>query len=138
MSDNQLDLTAFSKAIATLNEALHEYEKDNSNTFVRGSCIQRFEYCFDMSKKLIRKYLKTISDDPMEIDGEKLSNLIRQAYTLGIVKHSWDEWDIYRENRNNTSHGYDEDIAIEIVEQLPAFYHEVFFLCESIQASYED
>jgi len=138
MSDNKLDLTAFSKAIATLNEALNEYKKDNSNTFVRDSCIQRFEYCFDMSKKLVRKYLKSISDDPMEIDREKFSNLIRQAYTLGIVKHSWDEWDIYRENRNNTSHGYDEDIAIEIVEQLPVFYHEVLFLCQSIQASYED
>ena len=128
MSDNKLDLTAFSKAIATLNEALNEYKKDNSNTFVRDSCLQRFEYCFDMSKKLVRKYLKSISDDPMEIDREKFPNLIRQAYTLGIVKHSWDEWDIYSENRNHTSHGYDEDIAIEIVEQLPTFYHEVLFL----------
>lgn len=138
MHNVKLDLTAFSKAIATLSEALNEYEKDKSNTFVRDSCIQRFEYCFDMSKKFLVKYLKSISDDPMEVDREKLSNIIRQAYKLGIVKHSWDEWDIYRENRNNTSHGYDENIATDIVDQLPKFYNEVLFLCESIKANNED
>jgi len=128
-----LDLTAFKKAISTLSEALNEYEKDKTNTFVRDSCIQRFEYCFDLSKKTLIRYMKSISDDPMEVDREKLSNIIRQAYKLGIVKHSWDEWDIYRENRNNTSNGYDENIAIEIVEQLPNFYNEVIFLFDKIQ-----
>jgi len=134
----ELDLTAFKKAISTLSEALNEYEKDKTNTFVRDSCIQRFEYCFDLSKKTLIRYMKSISDDPMEVDREKLSNIIRQAYKLGIVKHSWDEWDIYRENRNNTSHGYNEDIAIEIVEQLPKFYNEIVFLLEKIKESNED
>jgi len=135
---NILDLTAFKNAVSTLNEALNEYEKDKTNSFVRDSCIQRFEYCFDMSKKILIRYLKSISDDPMEIDREKISNIIRQAYKLGIVKHSWDEWDIYRENRNNTSHGYNENIAIQIVEELPKFYNEIVFLLEKIQESNED
>ena len=135
---NILDLTAFKNAVSTLNEALNEYEKDKTNSFVRNSCIQRFEYCFDMSKKILIRYLKSISDDPMEIDREKISNIIRQAYKLGIVKHSWDEWDIYRENRNNTSHGYNENIAIQIVEELPKFYNEIVFLLEKIQESNED
>jgi len=138
MYDEKLDLTAFNNAISSLNEALNEYQKDKTNTFVRDSCIQRFEYCYEMAKKILIRYLKSISDDPMEVDREKLSNLIRQAYKLGIVKHSWDEWDIYRENRNNTSHGYNEDIAIEIVEQLPAFYHEILFLSERIAANNEN
>jgi nucleotidyltransferase substrate binding protein (TIGR01987 family) len=138
MNNEILDLTSFSKAISTLSEALNEYEKDKTNTFVRDSCIQRFEYCYDMSKKFLIRYMKSISDDPMEIDREKLSNIIRKAYTLGIVKHSWDEWDIYRENRNNTSHGYDEDIAISIVEQLPPFYNEIVFLLQSIEANNEN
>jgi len=136
--NNVLDLTAFKNAVSTLNEALNEYEKDKTNSFVRDSCIQRFEYCFDMSKKILIRYLKSISDDPMEIDREKISNIIRQAYKLGVVKHSWDEWDIYRENRNNTSHGYNENIAIQIVEELPKFYNEIVFLLEKIQESNED
>ncbi len=136
--NEKLDLTAFSNAIDTLSEALNEFEKDETNTFVRDSCIQRFEYCFDMSKKMLVRYLKSISDDPMEIDRMQLSNIIRQAYKLGIVKHSWDEWDIYRINRNNTSHGYDENVAIDIVEQLPKFYHEIVFLLESIKENNEN
>ncbi len=138
MNNEKLDLTAFSNAISTFGEALNEYSKDKSNTFVRDSCIQRFEYCYDISKKMIKRYLKSISDDPMEVDREKFSNIIRQAYTLGIVKHSWDEWDIYRENRNNTSHGYNEDIALDIVEQLPHFYNEILFMLENIKANNED
>ncbi|MDQ7090446.1 MAG: HI0074 family nucleotidyltransferase substrate-binding subunit [Methylococcales bacterium] len=138
MYNERLDLTAFNKVISSLGEALREYEKDKTNTFVRDSCIQRFEYCYEMSKKILIRYLKSMSDDPMEIDREKLSNLIRYAYKIGIVKHSWDEWDIYRENRNNTSHGYDEDIAVEIVEQLPAFYHEILFLSDRINANNEN
>ncbi len=134
----ELDLTAFKRAIDTLNEALTEYEKDKTNTFVRDSCIQRFEYCFDLSKKTLIRYMKSISDDPMEVDREKLSNIIRQSYRLGVVKHSWDEWDIYRENRNNTSHGYNEDVAIQIVEELPKFYNEIVFLLENIQKNNED
>jgi len=134
----ELDLTAFKRAIDTLNEALSEYKKDKTNTFVRDSCIQRFEYCFDLSKKTLIRYMKSISDDPMEVDREKLSNIIRQSYRLGIVKHSWDEWDIYRENRNNTSHGYNEDVAIQIVEELPKFYNEIVFLLEKIKESNED
>jgi len=138
MYDEQLDLTAFNNAISSLNEALNEYEKDKTNTFVRDSCIQRFEYCYELSKRFLIRFLKSISDDPMEIDREKFSNLIRYAYKIGIVKHSWDEWDIYRENRNNTSHGYNEAVAIEIVEQLPAFYHEILFLSERINANNEN
>jgi len=133
-----LDFTAFEKAVVSLQKALNEYEKDKTNEFVRDSCIQRFEYCFDISKKMLIRYLKSISDDPMEIDREKLSNIIRQAYTLGIVKHSWDEWDIYRENRNATSHGYDEQVAINIVEQLPQFYSEIVYLLENMKKSNEN
>ena len=77
--------------------------------------------------------MKSISDDPMEIDRTSLANNTRQAYSLGIIKHSWDEWDIYRENRNSTSHGYDEDVAISIVEQLPIFYKELVFLLNRLE-----
>jgi nucleotidyltransferase substrate binding protein (TIGR01987 family) len=130
---SKLDFTSFSNAIDSLGDALNEYAKDETNSYVRDSCIQRFEYCYDMSKKILIKHLKSISDDPMEIDRTSLANNTRRAYSLGIIKHSWDEWDIYRENRNNTSHGYDEDVAISIVEQLPIFYKELVFLLNRLE-----
>ena len=133
-----LDFTSFSNAIDSLGDALNEYAKDETNSYVRDSCIQRFEYCYDMSKKILIKHLKNVSDDPMQIDRISLANNIRKAYNLGIIKHSWDEWDIYRENRNNTSHGYDEDVAISIVVKLPIFYKELVFLLNKLEEYNED
>lgn len=135
--DEKLDLTSFSNAVETLIVVLDEYDKDESNAIVRDSCIQRFEYCYDLAKKTIRRYLKTIDDDPMDIGDESLENIIRDAYTKGLTKHSWDIWDGYRMNRNRTSHGYDEEIAIQVVEQLPAFYNEMIFLLERLQTKDE-
>ena len=87
-----LDLTAFKKAISTLSEALNEYEKDKTNTFVRDSCIQRFEYCFYMSKKMLIRYLKSISDDFLLNKGkntEKFNGLLgasRGGDLIGLPK----------------------------------------------------
>ncbi|SMM99044.1 nucleotidyltransferase [uncultured Candidatus Thioglobus sp.] len=129
----KLDLTNFKKAILSFKEMLDRHQRENfEDDAVRDSCIQRFEYCYDYSKKILKRYLKSIADDPMEIDNESLENLIRDAYTKGLTKHSWDVWDEYRDNRNKTSHGYDQEIAIAIVEQLPAFYSEIEFLLEAL------
>lgn len=49
----KLDFTSFSNAIDSLGDALNEYAKDETNSYVRDSCIQRFEYCYDMSKKIL-------------------------------------------------------------------------------------
>jgi nucleotidyltransferase substrate binding protein (TIGR01987 family) len=132
-----LDLTSFRKAINSLEKALLEYEKDNSNEFVRDSAIQRFEYCYDLSTKMIRRHLKNISDNPSEIDQTSFQNIIREAYTKGILKSSWDIWAEYRENRNATSHGYNENLAIEIVENLNAPFLEFLFLLEKLEKFYE-
>ncbi len=137
MDNEELDLTSFSRAVETFRVALDEYTKDEINDFVRDACIQRFKYCYDSSKKIIKRYLKGVVDDPMELESIGLANLIRDAYTRGLVKHSWDVWDTYRLNRNATSHGYDEATAIGIVEALPAFYQEVLFLLERLGSKNE-
>jgi len=131
--DEKLDLTAFKKAINTFHIALDEYAKDNSNEFVRDSCIQRFEYCYDLSTKYITRYLEQVADDPSSIKAMVFADRIRKAYSVQILKHSFAEWKNYRENRNNTSHGYNEQKAIEIVKQLPDFYQEAFYLCHAIE-----
>jgi nucleotidyltransferase substrate binding protein (TIGR01987 family) len=132
-----LDLNSFSKAVASFSKALDEYAKDESNEFVRDSCIQRFEYCYDLSTKMIRRHLKNIADNPSEIDQMPFANVIREAYTKGILKHSWDVWAEYREDRNATSHGYDEALAMRLVLELDKPYHEILFLVTKLKDLYE-
>jgi nucleotidyltransferase substrate binding protein (TIGR01987 family) len=137
MYDEKLDLTALKKAVLSLEKALKEYEKDVSNEFVRDSCIQRFEYCYDLSSKMIKRHLKAISENPGEIDQMSFQNIIREAFTKGILKNSWDKWSDYREERNSTSHGYDEALALLIVSQLNTPYQEFVFLISRLEEIYE-
>ncbi len=64
-------------------------------------------------------------------------NLIREAYTKGVLQNSWDVWSDYREDRNATSHGYDEALAISLVSELMQPYNEFLFLKEKLVEIYE-
>lgn len=137
MNNDILDLTSLKKAINSLTKALNEYDKDNTNEFVRDSCIQRFEYCYDLSSKMIKRHLKNIAENPGEIDQLSFQSIIREAYTKGILKNSWDKWSDFREDRNATSHGYDEELAVSIVSELNEPYLEFIFLLAKLEEIYE-
>ena len=137
MNNDILDLTSLKKAISSLRKALNEYDKDNTNEFVRDSCIQRFEYCYDLSSKMIKRHLKNIAENPGEIDQLSFQSIIREAYTKGILKNSWDQWSDFREDRNATSHGYDEGLAVSIVSELNEPYLEFVFLLTKLEEIYE-
>lgn len=129
---NGLILTSLEKAIVSFERAICEYE-NNQNEFVRDSCIQRFEYCYDLSHKMLKRYLERIVPNPADVNEYTFQDLIRTGYAKGILLNSWDEWRLYRDNRNATSHGYDEDKALEIVAQLPNFLTELKYLLEHLQ-----
>lgn len=133
-----LDLTSLAKALKSFGRALDEYDKDESNEFVRDSCIQRFEYCYDLSTKMTKRHLSNISANPIAVNEMTFQQQIREAYTKGILKNSWDKWSEYRNDRNATSHGYDEDKAIEVVSDVKYFYAEVDYLLGRLKEFYEN
>ncbi len=125
-----LNVTAFRKAIRTFTDALHEYNKDETNTFVRDSVIQRFEYCYDLSKKMLIRHLKNMGES--DIDTQSLATIVRLGAKKGVLLHSWDVWSHYKDNRNATSHGYDEDVAIKIISQLDGFSEELNYFLKKL------
>lgn len=128
----QLTLISIQNAINTLQVALHEYEKDESNDIVRDACIQRFEYCYSLATKFIARYLSAVAADPIEIQAMSFPEQIREAYTRGILKNSWDAWSGYRQARNITSHTYNAQKAAEVMAVVPAFYQETAYLVEQL------
>lgn len=134
----QLDLTALTRATAALKVALDEYDKDASNEFVRDACIQRFEYCYDLSAKMVRRYLSMVAANPGEIQEMTFQAQIREGHTQAILKNSWDQWWQYRDYRNKTSHGYNLAVALEIMESLPVFYQEVDYLLHALTEKNEN
>ena len=137
MKTETLNLIDFKMAIDTFNRALSEYDKDHGNEFVRDACIQRFEYCYDLSSKMIKRHLKITSSDPSAIEAMNFQDLIRQAYDKGIILNSWEMWWQYRDNRAATSHGYNEAKSIAVVEKLPPFLTELIFLSQALSKIYE-
>jgi nucleotidyltransferase substrate binding protein (TIGR01987 family) len=61
------------------------------------------------------------------------ADLIRSANEQGLLLGDWSSWKIYREMRSKTSHTYDEEIAIEVVQGIPAFLEEARHLLKQLQ-----
>lgn len=128
----QLDLSSYVKAITSLKEVLDEYHK-HPNTFMRDACIQRFEYTYELSWKMLKRFLENTSANPVEYDEMSFQNLIRTGSERGLLLNGWDKWAQYRKARSATSHVYDEKKAIEVFNQIPDFLIEAQHLLESLQ-----
>lgn len=120
--------TPLSKALARLKEGWERYQIDMSDEQIRDGLIQRFEFSYELSHKLIKRYLEEISANADEIDTMSFSELIRTANEKGLLLNDWERWRVYRQMRNLTSHTYNEDTAILVVASIPDFIKECEYL----------
>jgi nucleotidyltransferase substrate binding protein (TIGR01987 family) len=65
-------------------------------------------------------------------------SLIRTASENGLLRSGWDRWAEFRRARNLTSHMYDEDVARQVVEQIPEFAVEAEFLFAALERQSRD
>jgi nucleotidyltransferase substrate binding protein (TIGR01987 family) len=128
-----LDLTPFSKALERLSEGLEFYRGDPTHTMIRDGLVQRFEFTYDISHKMLKRYLESVSATPGAFDAVPFADLIRTANEQGLLLGNWSDWKRYREMRGMTSHAYNEDIAVEVVAGIPAFLAEAQFLLKQLQ-----
>ena len=108
------------KALKTLEEVLKEQIENPQSLAIRDGAIQRFEYCFEIAPKTLRRILKRILDSSESVDEMPFKEMIRIAAKKGLIEDP-QVWFNFREARNKTSHAYDEDIAQEVFNQIPAF-----------------
>ncbi len=127
-----LDLTSLENAVKSLKEALDEFNK-NQSPFVKDSCIQRFEYTYELSHKMLKRQLESMSASPSEVDQMSFPELIRTGAEKGLLLNSWDVWKIHRDARNITSHAYKEKKADKVFADIPAFYEEACYLLKTLQ-----
>ena len=121
----QLNIDALGKALTRLDESL---SFDLSQPLVVDACIQRFEFCIELTWKTLKKCLA--------IEGIE-ANTPRESVQLAYSVH-WinDEtaWLSMLKDRNLTSHTYKEDLALEIYHRLPNHFeamHSLYLLLNS-------
>lgn len=133
MKKSELDLSLLKSCFATLKECYSDYSKQSDEkikTYMKDSCIKRFEYTYETAKKIMNKYLKK-EYDKTEKD-LSINNIFREMFALGLIK-SFENWVEYREKRNTTAHEYDIKKTYPIIDIIPEFIEDVEFFITSIE-----
>ena len=117
---NQLDLTSLRDALASLRRALVRWQPNPADEEIRDACIQRFEYCFELSWKMLKRRLELDLPDATSIDAMSYRELIRAGAERGLIVDAA-AWMLYRDKRNATSHTYNAARATEVAGVIPAF-----------------
>ena len=127
-----IDLSSLTRALATLDEALAAHALAPEDKLIRDACIQRFEYSYELSHKMLRRFLE--ATEPGGISELSFPKLIRLGYARGLLSETWDAWSDFRDARNATSHAYDEGKAREVAAKIPAFAKAARFLAQQIES----
>jgi nucleotidyltransferase substrate binding protein (TIGR01987 family) len=129
-----IDFSPLEKAINSLKRALARATAASGDEELRDACIQRFEYTFELSWKMLKRQLEQELPNPSEVDGFSYRHLFRIGAERGLVQDV-EAWFDYRERRNITSHTYDEVKAARVFEALPAFAGHAEELLASLKES---
>jgi nucleotidyltransferase substrate binding protein (TIGR01987 family) len=135
MPEYALDIRPLERAIAALGAALARYEITPGDDIVRDACIQRFEFTYELSHKMLKRFLEATSANPADIDAMAFQDLIRTGSERGLLLGDWPRWKIYREARAITSHTYDDEKARRVFAIIPGFLTEARTLCERLRAA---
>ena len=103
----------FRKALAKMSEAIdivaEKYEwQDSIDELLKEGLIQRFEYTHELAWKVMKDYEEYQGYN--NIRGSR--DAIRLALQIGIIEDK--EWLETIEDRNLTSHNYDEEVAEDV------------------------
>ena len=135
----KLDLSPLEKAVAQLEDAIEYYKSDLAandpglRMHLRAAVIQAFEFTYELSFKILKRYLELASPNPAEIDDMYFNDVIREAFGRGLVRSELPAWNEYRRNRGTTSHAYNEPKAQEVFESVPDFLQEARYLLNRLQ-----
>ena len=133
MATQKLYLVPLENALTRLEEGYMRYQKDIADTQIRDGLIQRYEFTYELSHKMLKRYLEGTSPNPEVFDAMPFADLIRSGNEQSLLLSDWGKWKSFREMRAKSSHTYDEGIALEVISVIPDFILEAKALLERLQ-----
>jgi nucleotidyltransferase substrate binding protein (TIGR01987 family) len=119
-----LDVTSLGNAVRRLREGLERYKREPADEQLRDGLIQRFEFAYELSHKMLRRYLRETAASPDDIDRMPFADLIRSANAQGLLRSDWPVWRRFREMRARTSHTFDAQVVLQVASAIPGFLEE--------------
>jgi len=133
MNSQKLYLQPFENALTRLQEGFARYQTDISDSQIRDGLIQRYEFTYKISHKMLKRYLESTSPNPEIFDAMPFADLIRSGNEQALLLGDWTRWKLFREMRAKSSHTYDEGIALEVISVIPDFIIEAKTLFERLK-----
>ncbi len=128
----RLDLSPFRKAVASLDRGLSRALSSPGDEELRDACIQRFEYTFELSWRMLKRQLEREVPVPAEVDAYSFKQFFRIGGERGLVADV-EAWFGHRERRNLTPHAYHQGTAEEVFASLPGFARDAADLLARIE-----
>lgn len=110
-------LRSYRQALARLEEALAE-EPDQ---FLYDATIQRFEFTYELAWKLLKALIEYKGGDTVRFPRD----VFKEAYAKGVLKNG-ETWLDMLNDRNLSSHTYNQEIALEIYQRIKEKYFAEF------------
>jgi nucleotidyltransferase substrate binding protein (TIGR01987 family) len=129
----ELDFTPLERAVERLAEGLERHRREADDAQLRDGLIQRFEFTYELCHRMLRRYLALTAPDPDDVARADFAVLVRTGSDRGLLAGDWTAWRVYREMRSRTSHTYDEESSLRVVEGIPAFLEEARHLLDRLR-----
>jgi len=133
-----LDLRSLQKAIASLDKALNvamseklKNMPDDYQEVIKAGVIQNFEFTYELCWKFMKRWIKE-GLGATYVEGVARRELFRRSAESRLIEDV-DQWMIYHDARNETSHTYDQDIADEIFEVAKTFSSDAEKLLKALE-----
>ncbi|KZX09989.1 HI0074 family nucleotidyltransferase substrate-binding subunit [Methanobrevibacter filiformis] len=127
----KLNITPLLKAYKSFITALdyaEEIESENTEfryyteEMVKSAVIQHFEYTYELTWKMMKKFLKVdIGDRADTLSRPELFRIIGEKQLIT----DFSAWNKYNKARNKTSYTYNEDIAEEVYNTAKNFKNDL-------------
>ena len=104
------------KAYSRLKEVSDIY--DGKNDIIRDSLIQRFEFTYELTHKTLKEFMKYLG---VTLENSFPRTIFKKAYVSNLISDD-KVWINLLEDRNLTSHIYNESMSDEIADRIVTKY----------------
>ena len=135
MNADVLNFTPLQRTVGLLRGGWTRYRLDVTDTQIRDGLVHRFEVAYDVSRKMLKRFLEVTSANPAELDAMPLQDQIRSGNEQGLLRGDWPTWRKYRDMRGKTIHSCSENVALQVVECIPDFIEEAANLSQRLNGT---
>lgn len=128
----EIDITNLKVALNTLQISMQKLEENKHCDFadmLEDSCIKRFEYTLEISRKIMKRVLKQVYGKAEE--ELTVNNIFRFMQGYNFIPN-WETWRAYYEKRNNTAHKYNLEKSRKLLKIIPEFIEDTSILVKNL------